>query len=74
MFSGPHPAGLVGSHISAIHPVDIQRSVWTIGFKRFISLGYLLKNKTLRTHKNIAIGGSHVFKPSLLSSRIWFKS
>lgn len=70
MFSGPHPAGLVSTHISAIYPVDIQRSVWTIGYQEVISIGYLLKNKTLRTHKNIAIAGESVFKPSLLSSRI----
>jgi Na+-transporting NADH:ubiquinone oxidoreductase subunit A len=50
--------------------VDIQRSVWTIGYQEVISIGYLLKNKTLRTHKNIAIAGESVFKPSLLSSRI----
>ena len=70
VFSGPHPAGLVSTHISAIYPVDIQRSVWTIGYQEVISIGYLLKNKTLRTHKNIAIAGESVFKPSLLSSRI----
>jgi len=70
MFSGPHPAGLVSTHISSIYPVDIQRCVWTIGYQEVISIGYLLKNKTLRTHKNIAIAGESVFKPSLLSSRI----
>ena len=70
MFSGPHPAGLVSTHIGSIYPVDIQRCVWTIGYQEVISIGYLLKNKTLRTHKNIAIAGESVFKPSLLSSRI----
>ena len=70
MFSGPHPAGLVSTHISAIYPVDINRCVWTIGYQEVISIGYLLKNNILRTHKNIAITGESVFKPSLLSSRI----
>ena len=40
----------------------------------WLSRGYFyrlfIKNKTLRTHKNIAIAGESVFKPSLLSSRI----
>jgi Na+-transporting NADH:ubiquinone oxidoreductase subunit A len=70
MFSGPHPAGLVSTHISAIYPVDINRCVWTIGYQEVISIGYLLKNNTLRTHKNISISGESVFKPSLLSARI----
>jgi len=70
VFSGPHPAGLVSTHISAIYPVDINRCVWTIGYQEVISIGYLLKNNTLRTHKNISISGESVFKPSLLSARI----
>ena len=69
-FVGPHPAGLSSVHISHIYPVNLKRVAWTIGFQDVISLGYLLKNKTIRTHKTIALAGPSVFDPSLISARI----
>jgi len=68
--SGPHPAGLSSTHISYIYPVNLNRVVWTIGYQDIISFGYLLKNKTLRTHKLIALGGPSVFNPSMINARI----
>ena len=68
-FVGPHPAGLVGTHISKIHPVNIDSNVWTLGFQDIISMGYLKINKKIRTHKIISIGGPAVFEPSLLKVR-----
>ena len=68
--SGPHPAGLSSTHISQLCPVSINKIAWTINYQDIISLGYLLKNKSLRTHKIIALGGPSVFKPSLISARI----
>ena len=68
-FVGPHPAGLVGTHISKIHPVNINSNVWTLGFQDIISMGYLKINKKIRTHKIISIGGPAVFEPSLLKVR-----
>ena len=69
-FVGPHPAGLSSVHISHIYPVNLKRVAWTIGFQDVISLGHLLKNKTIRTHKTIALAGPSVFDPSLISARI----
>ena len=68
--SGPHPAGLSSTHISQLYPVSINKIAWTINYQDIISLGYLIKNKSLRTHKIIALGGPSVFKPSLISARI----
>ena len=68
--SGPHPAGLSSTHISQLYPVSINKIAWTINYQDIISLGYLLKNKSLRTHKTIALGGPSVFKPSLIRARI----
>ena len=50
-FEGPHPAGLVGSHIHLLYPVGQNRSVWTISWQEVISLGYLLEHKILRSDK-----------------------
>ena len=65
-FIGPHPAGLVGTHIHFLHPVGQNRSVWTISWQEVISLGYLLENKTLRSEKFISIGGPNANDPKIL--------
>lgn len=69
-FTGPHPAGLSSTHINSIYPVSINRTVWTINYQEVISIGYLLNNGKLRTHKHISLGGESVFKPSIVSARI----
>ena len=65
-FKGPHPAGLVGSHIHFLHPVGQNRSVWNISWQEVISIGYLLKNKILRSDKLISFGGPNVHDPKIL--------
>ena len=68
-FTGPHPAGLVGTHISKIHPVNLNSKVWTANFQDIISIGYLKKNKKIKTTKIISLGGPAVFEPSLIKVR-----
>ena len=65
-FIGPHPAGLVGSHIHFLYPVGQSRSVWNISWQEVISIGYLLKNKILRSEKLISFGGPNVHDPKIL--------
>ena len=65
-FKGPHPAGLVGSHIHFLYPVGQNRSVWNISWQEVISIGYLLKNKILRSEKLISFGGPNVHDPKIL--------
>jgi len=65
-FKGPHPAGLVGSHIHFLYPVGQSRSVWNISWQEVISIGYLLKNKILRSEKLISFGGPNVHDPKIL--------
>ena len=69
-FKGPHPAGLASTHINAIYPVNLNRKVWTINYQEVISIGYLVNNGKLRTHKNISLAGESVFNPSIVSARI----
>jgi len=65
-FVGPHPAGLVGTHIHFLYPVGQNRTVWTISWQEVISLGYLLKNKYLRSDKHVAVGGPNAHDPKIL--------
>ena len=65
-FSGPHPSGLTSTHIHNIYPVGKDRLVWALGFQECISLGYLIKNKEIRTSKIIALSGEGVSEPKLI--------
>ena len=65
-FEGPHPAGLVGTHIHFLHPVGQNKSVWSISWQEVISIGYLLQNNHLRSDKYVSIGGPNVRDPKIL--------
>lgn len=69
-FSGPHPAGVVGTHIHFIDPVSVQRMVWHIGYQDVIAIGRLFTTGRIPTERVVAIGGPMVSQPRLLRTRI----
>lgn len=40
-FVGPHPAGLVGTHIHFLEPVSAKKMVWHLNYQDVIAMGYL---------------------------------
>ena len=69
-FSGPHPAGLPGTHIHFLHPVDATRTVWHIGYQDVIAVGKLFATGRLWTERVVALGGPVVKNPRLLRTRL----
>ena len=69
-FAGPHPAGLVGTHIHFLEPVSEQKSVWHIGYQHVIAIGRLFTNGRLSTEKTVAVGGPMARTPRLLRTHI----
>ena len=69
-FEGPHPAGLVGTHIHFLEPVSMQKTVWHIGYQHVIGIGRLLTEGRLPTQRVIAVGGPRALRPRLLRTRI----
>ena len=69
-FSGPHPAGLAGTHIHFIDPVGANKAVWTIGYQDVIGIGSLFTKGTIDTSRVIALAGPQVNEPRLLSTRL----
>ena len=65
-FAGPHPAGLVGTHIHFLHPVGINRLVWHIGYQDVIAAGRLFTTGRLVPERVVALAGSAVHEPRLL--------
>lgn len=69
-FSGPHPAGLAGTHIHFLHPVSQERVVWTVGYQDVIAIGHLFTTGKLSTERVVALGGSQVKSPRLVRTLV----
>lgn len=69
-FSGPHPAGLVGTHIHFLEPVGLSKQVWHLNYQDVIAYGKLFLDGVLWTERIIALGGPQVKQPRLLRTCI----
>ena len=69
-FSGPHPAGLAGTHMHFLDPVSASKSAWNIGYQDVIAIGKLFVSGRLWVERVVALGGPVVEKPRLLRTRL----
>lgn len=69
-FQGPHPAGLAGTHIHFLDPVDAQKTVWSIGYQEVIAIGRLFSEGILDLRRVVALGGPGIKHPRLVETRI----
>lgn len=69
-FEGPHPAGLVGTHIHFLKPVGAERTVWHLCAQDVIAIGHLFTTGRLDVSRVIALGGSVVKRPRLIRTRL----
>jgi Na+-transporting NADH:ubiquinone oxidoreductase subunit A len=69
-FTGPHPAGLAGTHIHFLYPVNEDRVVWSIGYQDVIAIGKLFETGRLPVERVVALGGPAVATPRLMTTRL----
>ena len=69
-FSGPHPAGLVGTHIHFLDPVNQNKTVWHLGLQDVIAWGHLFLTGHIMTDRVVAVGGPTVKHPQLVRARM----
>ncbi len=69
-FEGPHPAGLVGTHIHFLEPVGKTKTVWHIGYQHVMAIGKLFISGRLPTERMITLCGPMALKPRILRTRI----
>lgn len=69
-FSGPHPAGLAGTHIHFLDPVSLHKQVFSIGYQDVIAIGKLFTTGKLWVERVVALAGPSVTKPRLLRTRL----
>jgi Na+-transporting NADH:ubiquinone oxidoreductase subunit A len=61
--SGPHPAGLVGTQIGQIDPINKGEVVWTIGAQDLLIIGELLLTGKYNPERIVAVTGSSINEP-----------
>ncbi|MDR3087655.1 MAG: Na(+)-translocating NADH-quinone reductase subunit A [Azoarcus sp.] len=69
-FDGPHPAGLPGTHIHFLDPVNAKKTVWHIGYQDTIAVGKLFATGQLWVERVVSLAGPVVDKPRLLRTRL----
>ncbi|AWI78547.1 MAG: NADH:ubiquinone reductase (Na(+)-transporting) subunit A [Betaproteobacteria bacterium HGW-Betaproteobacteria-13] len=69
-FSGPHPAGLPGTHIHFLDPVDANKSVWYLNYQDVIAMGKFFATGRLWEERVVALAGPVVDKPRLVRTRL----
>ncbi|WP_396590459.1 Na(+)-translocating NADH-quinone reductase subunit A [Allomuricauda sp. R78024] len=68
--SGPHPAGLVGTQINKIDPINKGEVAWTVTPQDLVIIGELLLTGKFNAERIIALAGSVVKAPKYYSTKI----
>ncbi len=68
--SGPHPAGLVGTQINKIDPINKGETVWTVSPQDLVIIGEMLLTGKFNAQRTIALVGSSVKKPQYYTTKI----
>ncbi len=68
--SGPHPAGLVGTQINKIDPINKGELVWTVTPQDLVMIGEYLLTGKFNAERTIALVGSSVKAPKYYKTKI----
>ena len=68
-FAGPHPAGLVGTHIHTLQPVKRGKQVWHLSVADLAAWGALFRTGKLDLERIVALGGPGVKDGALYKTR-----
>ena len=69
-FSGPHPAGLPGTHIHFLDPVGPRKSVWYLNYQDVIAFGHLFLTGKILSDRVIALAGPGASNPRLIRTTL----
>ncbi len=58
-FRGPHPSGLVGTHIAMIRPLHAEEVCWTLRLQELQLLGQWARSGQYPSMRVVAVAGSH---------------
>ena len=67
---GPHPAGLVGTQINKIDPINKGEVVWTVSAWDLVVIGNFFKTGRFDAERLVSLGGSMVKEPKYYLTKI----
>ncbi|WP_202602049.1 Na(+)-translocating NADH-quinone reductase subunit A [Photobacterium halotolerans] len=70
VFNGPHPAGLVGTHIHTLFGADAHNVAWHLNYQDVIAFGQLFLTGELYTQRVVSLAGPAVNNPRLVRTVI----
>ncbi len=68
--SGPHPAGLVGTQINKLDPINKGELVWTVSPQDLVIMGEFLLTGKFNAERTVALVGSSVKAPKYYTTKI----
>ncbi|NKI30342.1 Na(+)-translocating NADH-quinone reductase subunit A [Croceivirga thetidis] len=68
--SGPHPAGLVGTQINKIDPINKGEVAWTINPQDLVIMGEFLLTGKFNAERTVALAGSSIKAPKYYTTKI----
>jgi Na+-transporting NADH:ubiquinone oxidoreductase subunit A len=68
--SGPHPAGLVGTQINKIDPLNKGELIWTVSPQDLVIIGELILTGKFNAERIVALAGSSVKSPKYYRTKI----
>ena len=68
-FEGPHPAGLVGTAIHHLDPVNSEKTVWYMGYQDVMAVGHLFVSGRRAVDRVVSLCGPMVKQPRLVRTR-----
>lgn len=69
-FKGPHPTGLVGTHIHVLDPVSTSKTVWHLNYQDVMAIGSLFITGKINVERVISLAGPMVKRPRFLRTRV----
>jgi len=69
-FIGPHPSGLVGTHIHYLQPAGVGSEIWYVGYQDVVAIARQFRQGVLDTTRVISFAGPQVKEPRLLKTRL----
>nr|WP_086939106.1 Na(+)-translocating NADH-quinone reductase subunit A [Thaumasiovibrio occultus] len=69
VFNGPHPAGLVGTHMHFLYPVSVETQAWHINYQDVIAYGYFFLTGEIYSERVVSLAGPVVNNPRLIKTQ-----
>lgn len=70
VFTGPHPAGLAGTHIHFTEPASTKKTLWHINYQDVIAIGHLFASGELYNERIVSLAGPGVSAPRLVRTQL----